>query len=156
LVSLLHTDLSWDEMSLSKEHERTAVCDRELCSQRGLLQKVKPSRVLLGSLNPVDIGFFPLRLETFPTRWGRPFKRIMKFGGSGASSRSLPPLRPKRAAYGVACLRSGSDQRSATRSTDSTVGKRISSKPIPPQKPLSSKERELTNGILGIRDDSKQ
>jgi DNA-directed RNA polymerase subunit RPC12/RpoP len=81
LVSLPHTDLSWDEMSLSKEHVRTAVCDRELCSQRGLLQKLKPSRVPLGSLNPVDIGFFPLRLETSPTRWGRPFKRIIKFGG---------------------------------------------------------------------------
>jgi len=51
LVSLLHTDLSWGE--LSKEHVQTAVCDNGLCLQRGVLQKLKPSRVLLGSLNPV-------------------------------------------------------------------------------------------------------
>jgi hypothetical protein len=50
LVSLLHTDLSWDE--LSKENVETAVCDNGLCPQRGLLQKLKPSRVALGSLNP--------------------------------------------------------------------------------------------------------
>ena len=51
LVSLLHTDLSWDE--LSEEHEQSAVCDNGVCPQRGLRQKLKPSRVLLGSLNPV-------------------------------------------------------------------------------------------------------
>jgi len=51
LISLLHTDLSWDE--LSKEHVQTAVCDNGLCRQRGILQKLKPSRVVLGSLNPV-------------------------------------------------------------------------------------------------------
>jgi hypothetical protein len=51
LVSLLHTDLSWGE--LSEEHEQSAVCDNSVCPQRGLLQKLKPSRVLLGSLNPV-------------------------------------------------------------------------------------------------------
>jgi DNA-directed RNA polymerase subunit RPC12/RpoP len=51
LVSLLHTDLSWEE--LSNEHVRTVACDNGLCSQRGLLQKLKPSRVGLGSLNPV-------------------------------------------------------------------------------------------------------
>jgi DNA-directed RNA polymerase subunit RPC12/RpoP len=50
LESLLHTDLSWDE--LSKENAETAVCDNGLCPQRGLLQKLKPSRVVLGSLNP--------------------------------------------------------------------------------------------------------
>ena len=50
LVSLLHTDLSWYE--LSDEHVQTAVCDSGRCSQRGLLQTLKPSRVL-GSLNPV-------------------------------------------------------------------------------------------------------
>jgi DNA-directed RNA polymerase subunit RPC12/RpoP len=51
LVSLLHTDLSWDE--LSKEGAvQTAACDSGLCSQRGLFQKLKPTRVLLGSLNP--------------------------------------------------------------------------------------------------------
>ncbi len=53
LVSLLHTDLSWDE--LSKEHVQTAVCDNGLCSQRGVFQELKPSRVVLGSLNPVEL-----------------------------------------------------------------------------------------------------
>ena len=51
LVSLLHTDLSWDELSM--EQLQTAVCDNGLCPQKGILQKLKPSRVLLGSLNPV-------------------------------------------------------------------------------------------------------
>ena len=51
LVSLLHTDLSWGE--LSTEHVQTAVCNNGRCSQRGLLQQLKPSRVVLGSLNPV-------------------------------------------------------------------------------------------------------
>jgi hypothetical protein len=51
LVSLLHTDLPWDE--LSKEHVQTAVCDNRLCSKRGLLQQLKPSRVAWGSLNPL-------------------------------------------------------------------------------------------------------
>jgi DNA-directed RNA polymerase subunit RPC12/RpoP len=50
-VSLLHTDLSWNE--LYKEHMQTAVCDNALCRQRGILQELKPSRVVLGSLNPV-------------------------------------------------------------------------------------------------------
>lgn len=51
LVSLLHTDLSWDE--LSEEHERSAVCENSVCPHKGIPQKLKPSRVLLGSLNPV-------------------------------------------------------------------------------------------------------
>jgi DNA-directed RNA polymerase subunit RPC12/RpoP len=51
LVSLLHTDLSWSE--LSNENVQTAVCNNGLCPQRGLLQQLKPSRVVLGSLNPV-------------------------------------------------------------------------------------------------------
>jgi len=51
LVSLLHTDLSWGE--LSRENVQTAVCSNGLCPQRGLLQSLKPSRVILGSLNPV-------------------------------------------------------------------------------------------------------
>jgi DNA-directed RNA polymerase subunit RPC12/RpoP len=51
LISLLHTDLSWGE--LSKEHEQSAVCRNGLCPHRGLLQNLKPSRVILGSLNPV-------------------------------------------------------------------------------------------------------
>jgi DNA-directed RNA polymerase subunit RPC12/RpoP len=54
-VALLHTDLSWDE--LSKEHVQTAVCNNGLCPQKGLLQKLKPSRVLLGSLNPAEPSF---------------------------------------------------------------------------------------------------
>jgi len=51
LVSLLHTDLSWGE--LFKENVQTAVCHNGFCAQRGLLQNLKPSRVVLGSLNPV-------------------------------------------------------------------------------------------------------
>ncbi len=51
LIALLHTDLPW--VDLSKEHVQTAVCDNGLCPQRGLLQELKPSRVVLGSLNPV-------------------------------------------------------------------------------------------------------
>jgi hypothetical protein len=51
LVSLLHTDLSWGE--LSNEYEQTAVCDNGLCPQSGLPQKLKPSRVVLGALNPL-------------------------------------------------------------------------------------------------------
>jgi hypothetical protein len=41
LVSLLHTDLSWDEMSLSKEHVRTAVCDRELLFAEGIASETE-------------------------------------------------------------------------------------------------------------------
>lgn len=51
LVSLLHTDLSWGE--LSEENVQTAVCKNGRCPQKGLLQTLKPSRVVLGSLNPV-------------------------------------------------------------------------------------------------------
>jgi hypothetical protein len=60
-VSLLHTDLSWDE--LSKEPVQTAVCHNDLCPHRGLLQSLKPSRVLLGSLNYVD-AHIPRRIQT--------------------------------------------------------------------------------------------
>jgi hypothetical protein len=52
LISLLHTDLSWDE--LSKEQVETAVCDNAPCPQKGFLQKLKPSRVVLGALNPIE------------------------------------------------------------------------------------------------------
>lgn len=52
LVLLLHTDLSWGE--LSKENLQTAVCRNGLCTQKGLLQQLKPSRVVLGSLNPAE------------------------------------------------------------------------------------------------------
>ena len=51
LVSLLHTDLSWNELFSSEEHVQTAVCENYLCPRRGLLQKLKPSHVA-GSLNP--------------------------------------------------------------------------------------------------------
>jgi len=51
MVSLLHTDLSWGD--LSKEHEQNAVCGNGLCPQKGIIQNLKPSRVILGSLNPV-------------------------------------------------------------------------------------------------------
>jgi hypothetical protein len=47
----VHTDLSWDE--LSQESVQTGVCNNGLCPQRGLLQTLKPSRVVRGSLNPV-------------------------------------------------------------------------------------------------------
>jgi DNA-directed RNA polymerase subunit RPC12/RpoP len=52
LISILHTDLSWDE--LRKEQVQTVVCDNGRCPQKGLLQKLKPTRVVLGSLNPVE------------------------------------------------------------------------------------------------------
>ena len=66
LISLLHTDLSWGE--LSKEHAQTAVCDNGLCPQRGFLQELKPSRVVLGSLNPVELrtGNYVRNYRTFP------------------------------------------------------------------------------------------
>jgi DNA-directed RNA polymerase subunit M/transcription elongation factor TFIIS len=51
-ASLLHTDLSWDE--LSKEHVQSAVCENRHCAQKGIVQKLKPSRVLVGSLNPAE------------------------------------------------------------------------------------------------------
>ena len=49
-VSLLHTDLSWDE--LSKENVQVGSCDNSHCPQKGLPQKLKPGRVVLDSLNP--------------------------------------------------------------------------------------------------------
>ena len=51
LVALLHTDLSWDELA-KEEGIQTAACDNGLCPQRGLPQRLKPTRVVLGSLNP--------------------------------------------------------------------------------------------------------
>jgi DNA-directed RNA polymerase subunit RPC12/RpoP len=50
LVSLLNTELSWDE--LSREHVQTGACNNGLCPHGGLRQKLKPSRVVLGALNP--------------------------------------------------------------------------------------------------------
>jgi hypothetical protein len=43
--------LSWGE--LSKENVQTTVCRNGHCPQKGLLQHLKPSRVVRGSLNPV-------------------------------------------------------------------------------------------------------
>jgi DNA-directed RNA polymerase subunit RPC12/RpoP len=57
LESLLHTDLSWDE--LSKEQVEIGVCDNGPCPKKGLLQKLKPSGVVLGSLNPVETSVSP-------------------------------------------------------------------------------------------------
>jgi len=55
LVSLLHTDLSWDELS-KEEGVQTVACDNGLCPQKGLLQKLKPTRIILGSLNPEQLS----------------------------------------------------------------------------------------------------
>jgi hypothetical protein len=52
VISLLHTDLCWDELSKEKEDVQTAACYNGLCPQRGILQRLKPTRVVLGSLNP--------------------------------------------------------------------------------------------------------
>jgi hypothetical protein len=49
-ITLVHTDLSWDE--LADETIHTTVCNNTICAQRGLLQKVKPGRTRLGTLNP--------------------------------------------------------------------------------------------------------
>lgn len=51
-VSLLHTDVSWDELSKEEEYVQIAACDNGVCQQRGVLQRLKPARVVLGSLNP--------------------------------------------------------------------------------------------------------
>ena len=49
-VSLVHTDLPWED--LAREANHTAVCNKTGCPRRGLLQKLKPTRVQLGALNP--------------------------------------------------------------------------------------------------------
>ena len=43
-------DLSWNELSI--QNVQSGVCDNRFCPKRGLHQELKPSRVLLGSLNP--------------------------------------------------------------------------------------------------------
>jgi DNA-directed RNA polymerase subunit RPC12/RpoP len=50
LVLFLHTELTWDE--LSREHVQTGACNNGLCPHGGLRQKLKPTRVGLGALNP--------------------------------------------------------------------------------------------------------
>jgi DNA-directed RNA polymerase subunit RPC12/RpoP len=47
-------EVDYDCPSCGKEHVQIAVCNNGRCSQRGLLQTLKPSRVVLGSLNPVE------------------------------------------------------------------------------------------------------
>jgi hypothetical protein len=49
-VSILHTDLSWEE--LSEETGLEAVCNKALCPQRGLPQVPRPARVRVGALVP--------------------------------------------------------------------------------------------------------
>jgi DNA-directed RNA polymerase subunit RPC12/RpoP len=49
-VSLVHTDLPWED--LSREANQVAICNRAACPQRGLPQKLKPTRTQLGALNP--------------------------------------------------------------------------------------------------------
>lgn len=48
--SLMHTDLPWED--LSKEADQFAVCNSAPCPQRGLPQKLKPTRIQSGALNP--------------------------------------------------------------------------------------------------------
>jgi DNA-directed RNA polymerase subunit RPC12/RpoP len=50
LVSTVHTDLPWED--LSREAKQVAVCDNARCPQRGLRQELWPTRVQLGALNP--------------------------------------------------------------------------------------------------------
>lgn len=47
-VSVVHTDLSWDEMS--KENIQVAFCDGVLCPKSGLQQHLQPARIM-GALN---------------------------------------------------------------------------------------------------------
>jgi DNA-directed RNA polymerase subunit RPC12/RpoP len=49
-MTLVHTDLSWDD--LARETIHTAICNNTICPQRGLNQKLKPGRTRLGALNP--------------------------------------------------------------------------------------------------------
>jgi DNA-directed RNA polymerase subunit RPC12/RpoP len=48
-VTLLHTDLSWEELS---EETELCVCSNSPCPKRGLQQKLHPTRTGLGALNP--------------------------------------------------------------------------------------------------------
>ena len=47
-VSVVHTDLSWEE--LSKENIRAAFYDSALCPKSGLQQQLQPTRIM-GALN---------------------------------------------------------------------------------------------------------
>ena len=49
-TNLVHTDLSWEDLSGETIHH--AICKNTVCPQKGLQQKVKPVRTRLGALNP--------------------------------------------------------------------------------------------------------
>jgi DNA-directed RNA polymerase subunit RPC12/RpoP len=49
-VSLVHTDMPWED--LSREAIQAAVCNYVACPRRGLPQKLNPTRIQLGALNP--------------------------------------------------------------------------------------------------------
>jgi DNA-directed RNA polymerase subunit RPC12/RpoP len=49
-MRLVHTDMSWED--LAKETMQTAVCNNNICSRRGLKQKIALGRTRLGALNP--------------------------------------------------------------------------------------------------------
>src|SRR6202521_3828199 len=48
-VTLVHTDLSWEDLSQETE---LCVCSNSPCPKRGLQQKLHPTRTGLGALNP--------------------------------------------------------------------------------------------------------
>jgi GAF domain-containing protein len=58
-VTLLHTDLSWEE--LSRETTELCVCSYSRCPKRGLQQKLHPTRTGLGALNPSTAESAPFR-----------------------------------------------------------------------------------------------
>ena len=49
-VTLVHTDLSWEE--LSREAMELCVCSNSHCPKRGLQQNLHPTRTGFGALNP--------------------------------------------------------------------------------------------------------
>ena len=49
-MTLVHTDLSWDD--LARETIHPGICNNTICPQKGLQQKLKPGRTRLGALNP--------------------------------------------------------------------------------------------------------
>jgi hypothetical protein len=49
-MSLVHTDLSWED--LAEETFEIVVCNNTICKKRGLQQILKPIRTRLGTLNP--------------------------------------------------------------------------------------------------------
>jgi transcription elongation factor Elf1 len=49
-VSLIHTDLPWEELSKENENVQAAFCDNALCPRSGVRQRLRPARIL-GALN---------------------------------------------------------------------------------------------------------